>query len=91
MSGTLRNIRNIAPPQHSLRGVVEQVDLIGRAIQLRTNDAEMRIHVPPTCEILVNADRVRFHFLQPTDRIKVVVEEDRGGPLARRIEFDRQA
>jgi hypothetical protein len=76
------------PTRHTIRGVVQQVDLINRAVVLRSDETELSIDVPATCTILFNGERVRLHVLQPADRVTVAADEDRGGRLARQIEVD---
>lgn len=59
-------------------GPVKYIDLVGRTITVLLEQGPLTFDVPPSCEILLNGERVKLHLLQPRDRVSITYCRRRG-------------
>ena len=52
-------------------GMLDDVDLVNRTIQVRVGPTALSFDVPRECEILLNGERVMLHVLQVRDPVRV--------------------
>jgi hypothetical protein len=84
------SVQSHALPQVA-EGLLQQVDLVNRTVtvlrgaDLPTADA-LAFDVPPTCEILLNGERVKLRMLQPRDRVRLTFYHRPAGLMALSLE-----
>jgi hypothetical protein len=66
------NTRTINSLLRTSAGMLSDVDLVNRTIQVRVGPTALSFDVPSGCEILLNGERVKLHVLQASDPIKVL-------------------
>ena len=59
-------------------GLLQHIDLVGRAVTVLLERGPLIFDVPPTCEILLNGERVKLRMLQPRDRVQITYCRRRG-------------
>ncbi len=52
-------------------GRVLYVDLFNRSVTVLLKNGPLTFDVPPTCEVLLNGERVKLRMLQPRDRVTI--------------------
>src|SRR5690349_10629473 len=67
-------------------GIVQQVDVPGRALTLLTRDAVREFDVAADCAVLLHGERVKLRLLQPKDYAHVVYSRTRGRRVAHCVE-----
>lgn len=63
-------------------GLLQKVDLVNRVVTLARTEDALTFDVPPTCEVLLNGERVKLRLLQPRDRLSVTYCRQPGGFMA---------
>lgn len=67
-------------------GMIQQVDLINRAVTVRQEHSARTFDVPPACVVRLNGERVKLRMLQQRDRVRVRYRSAPSGPVAQSIE-----
>ena len=67
-------------------GMIQQIDLINRAVTVRQEQSARTFDVPPACVVRLNGERVKLRMLQQRDRVSVHYRSAAGGLVARSIE-----
>ena len=67
-------------------GMIQQIDLINRAVTVRQEQSARTFDVPPACVVCLNGERVKLRMLQQRDRVWVRYRSAPSGLVARSIE-----
>jgi hypothetical protein len=68
------------------KGLLEHVDLVNRSVTVQQGSETLAFDVPPTCEILLNGERVKLRMLQPRDRVRLTFYHRPAGLMALSLE-----
>lgn len=66
------------------QGTLLRIDLIVRELTMRQDNRLISYNIPPTCEVLLNDERVKLRLLQPRDHLRIAycMQEDRRTALS---------
>lgn len=67
-------------------GTVQRIDLIARELTIRQECRSITYNIPPTCEVLLNGERVKLRLLQPRDQVRITHRIQADGRTALSIE-----
>jgi hypothetical protein len=80
------NSRTIHGLLRTTVGALDQVDLVNRTIEVLVGPMRLSFDVPPVCEVVLNGEPVKLHFLQHGDTVSVVLGPGAGDCTAKRID-----
>ena len=69
-----------------ISGVIRDIDLVNRQLDLRGCAGRSSVDVPPNCRILLRGEPVKLRILQPGDYIRVTLSTSASLKVARQIE-----
>lgn len=52
-------------------GIIQDVDLVGRELNVRLLTGEAKFDVPPNCPVWLHGERIKLRLVQPGDRVAI--------------------
>lgn len=66
--------------------VIQRVDPVNRELAALVEGVLVTIYVPPACDVILRAERIKLRMVQPRDRVRVTYTEHANSVVARAIE-----